>query len=148
MISNKVLNELDKYKEVNLFLRAIFPLIGYKSDIIYFKRLNRELGESKYPFIKMLKFAADGITSFSIRPLRLIFILGFFTFIITLFISIWIFFGALFTNNTIPGWASTTLPIYFLGGIQLLSLGIIGEYIGKIYIETKARPRFIIEEEI
>lgn len=148
LISNKVLIELGKYKEINLFLRAIFPLIGFKSDLIYYKRFARTEGESKYSILRMLKFAADGITSFSIRPLRMIFILGLITFIITLFISIWIFIGAIFTNNTVPGWASTTLPIYFLGGIQLLSLGIIGEYIGKIYIESKARPRFVIEDEI
>ena len=148
LISNKVLLELHKYKEINLFLRAIFPLIGYKSDQIYYKRFERDAGESKYPFFKMLKFAADGITSFSIRPLRIIFLLGLITFILSLFISIWIFFGAIFTDNTIPGWASTTLPIYFLGGIQLLSLGVIGEYVGKIYIESKSRPRYIIEEEI
>ncbi len=148
LISKNILNELTKYKEVNLFLRAIFPLIGFKSNIIYYDRNERSAGETKYSIIKMLKLAADGITSFSIRPLRVIFILGFITFFITFFISIWIFIGATFTNNTIPGWASTTLPIYFLGGIQLLSLGIIGEYIGKIYIETKSRPRYTIEEEI
>lgn len=148
LISKKVLKELSKFKEVNLFLRAIFPIIGYKNDIVYYDRKIRSAGETKYPLSKMIKFAADGITSFSIKPLRLIFFLGLITFIFSLLITIWILFGSIFTENTIPGWASTTLPIYFLGGIQLLSLGVIGEYIGKIYFETKSRPRYTIEEEI
>jgi hypothetical protein len=147
LLSNKILNELAKYKEINLFLRAIFPLIGYKSENIYYKRYERTAGKTKYTFFKMLKFAGDGITSFSIKPLRLILITGALIFIISLLMSLWILIGALFTKDTLPGWASTVLPIYFIGGIQLLSIGIIGEYIGKIYVESKARPRYTIEEK-
>lgn len=146
LISNKILNELTKYKEINLFLRAIFPLIGYKSENIYYKRHERTAGETKYTFFKMLKFAGDGITSFSIKPLRLILLSGSLIFIISFLMSLWILLGTLFTGDTVPGWASTVLPIYFIGGIQLLSIGILGEYIGKIYIESKARPRYTIEK--
>lgn len=148
LISNKVLLELNKYKEINLFLRAIFPQIGYKSENIYYKRLERTAGETKYTFFKMLKFAGDGITSFSIKPLRIILLSGFTIFLISILMTLWILLGTIITGETVPGWASTVLPIYFIGGVQLLSLGVIGEYIGKIYIEAKARPRYIIEEEV
>lgn len=148
LISNKILLELNRYKEINLFLRAIFPLIGYKSENIYYKRFGRTAGETKYTFLKMLKFAGDGITSFSIKPLRIILALGFIIFTLSLFMTIWILIGTLITGETVPGWASTVLPIYFIGGVQLLSVGILGEYIGKIYIESKNRPRYIIEKEI
>lgn len=148
LISNNILIQLEKFKEINLFLRAIFPLIGFKHDIIYYKRQERSAGNTKYPFFKMLIFAIDGISSFSIKPLRIILILGIIIFGFSLFMSLWIFYGVLFTNATVPGWASTVLPIYFIGGIQLFSLGVIGEYIGKIFIESKSRPRYIIEEEL
>lgn len=148
LISNKVLHHLNQFEEINLFLRAIFPLIGFKTEKIYYKRLHRNAGETKYTLLKMLKFALDGITSFTTRPLHFIFLIGLLILCFSFAISIWIFIGALFTNNTIPGWASTTLPIYFLGGVQLFSIGVLGEYIGKIYTETKSRPRYIIEEEL
>lgn len=146
LISNKVLKHLDKFKERNLYLRAMFPLIGFSSDVVYYQRKERLAGESKYPLKKMLSFAWDGITSFSTFPLKLITIAGALIFIGSMIMTFWILAIKIFTVQAIPGWASTTIPIYFIGGIQLLSIGIIGEYIGKIYTETKQRPRYIIEK--
>ena len=148
LLSRNVIEHLKDYKEVNLFLRAMVPLIGFKSANVYYDRTERFAGESKYPLKKMLSFAWDGITSFSIIPLRLITITGFLLFIVSIFMSLWVLGTKLFTNAAIPGWASTVLPIYFIGGIQILSLGVVGEYIGKIYMETKQRPRYIIEKII
>ncbi|SMO36798.1 glycosyltransferase family 2 protein [Solitalea koreensis] len=147
LLSNKVLLELQKYKEVNLFLRGLFPLMGFKSSLVYYDRQERMAGETKYPLNKMLQLATNGITSFSNFPLKLITYAGFGIFVVTFVISLWVLFEKFF-GYTVPGWASITLPIYFLGGIQLLALGIIGEYLGKIYLETKNRPRFHIEEEV
>lgn len=146
LISNVVLNCLDQYKERNLYLRAMFPIIGFTSDIVHYERKERLAGESKYPLKKMLAFAWDGITSFSTFPLKMITILGAIVFIISMGMAGWILSIKIFTVQAIPGWASTTIPIYFIGGIQLLSIGIIGEYIGKIYKETKQRPRYTIEK--
>lgn len=145
LLSRRAIGALSEYKEVNLFLRGLVPLLGYKSCIVEYDRAARFGGESKYPLRKMLSFAWQGITSFSITPLRLITIAGIIISIISLFMSICDVYIALFTNKAITGWASTVVPIYFLGGIQLLSLGIIGEYIAKIYIESKSRPRFHID---
>lgn len=147
LTSKRVLEELSNYKEVNLFLRGIFPLIGYKSDIVYYERNERFAGKSKYPLSKMLNFAWDGITSFSIKPLRMICVLGF----IILFISILIMIYSIIrkiTGNTVLGWTFLSISIWFIGGIQMISIGIIGEYIGKMYQETKKRPRYIIEEKL
>ena len=147
LTSKRVLDEFANYKEVNLFLRGIFPTIGFKSDKVYYERAERFAGESKYPLKKMLNFAWDGITSFSVKPLRMITSLGF----IILFISLVIMIYSLvvkFTGHTVAGWTFLTISIWFIGGLQMLSIGIIGEYIGKIYNETKARPRFIIEENL
>ena len=147
LTSKKVLNNFQDYKEVNLFLRGIFPLIGYKSDKVYYERAERFAGESKYPLKKMLNFAWDGITSFSVKPLRLICTLGF----VILFISIIIMIYSLvrkLTGNTIDGWTFLNISIWFIGGLQMISLGVIGEYVGKMYNETKARPRFIIAEDL
>ena len=147
LTSKKVLNNFQNYKEVNLFLRGIFPLIGYKSDKVYYERAERFAGESKYPLKKMLNFAWDGITSFSVKPLRLICTLGF----VILFISIIIMIYSLvrkLTGNTIDGWTFLNISIWFIGGLQMISLGIIGEYVGKMYNETKARPRFIVAENL
>ena len=147
LTSKKVLNNFQNYKEVNLFLRGIFPLIGYKSDKVYYERAERFAGESKYPLKKMLNFAWDGITSFSVKPLRLICTLGF----VILFISIIIMIYSLvrkLTGNTIDGWTFLNISIWFIGGLQMISLGVIGEYVGKMYNETKARPRFIIAENL
>ena len=147
LTSKRVLEHLENYKEVNLFLRGMFPLIGYKSDIVYYERNERFAGESKYPLKKMLNFAWDGITSFSVKPLRFITTLGF----IVLFISIVIMIYSLIrkiTGNTVDGWTFLSISIWFIGGLQMISIGIIGEYIGKIYSETKQRPRFIISENL
>ncbi|RAX54764.1 hypothetical protein CCY99_02565 [Helicobacter sp. 16-1353] len=146
LLSNKALNFIAKYKEVNLFLRGIFLEIGLKSSIVHFEVKKRELGKSKYNLAKMLSLALNGITSFSVTPLRLVFSLGC---VISIFSGILGLYGllvAIFSDSAVPGWASIVVPIYFLGGIQMLSLGIIGEYIGKIYSETKGRPRYLIEE--
>lgn len=147
LLSNRVLNELEKFNEVNLFLRGIIPSIGFSSDIVYYNRLERTAGESKYPLKKMLSFAWNGITSFSNYPLKLVTTLSFIVFILCILMSFYAVIS-LYLNNNIPGWFSTVLPMYFLGGIQLFSLGIIGEYIGKIYLETKGRPRYFIDQEI
>ena len=147
LTSKRVLDEFENYKEVNLFLRGMFPLVGFKSDIVYYERNERFAGESKYPLKKMLNFAWDGITSFSVKPLRMICILGF----IILFISIGIMIYSLIrhiTGNTVSGWTFLSISIWFIGGLQMISTGIIGEYIGKVYNETKARPRYIIEENL
>jgi glycosyltransferase involved in cell wall biosynthesis len=147
LTSRRVIEELKKYTEVNLFLRGLFPLMGFNSAIVYYDRLERLGGSTKYPLKKMLSLALDGITSFSIVPLRLITIIGFLVFLICLFLmgyALWAYINHL----TIAGWFSTVLPFYFLGGIQILCIGIIGEYLGKIYKEVKGRPRFIVEEKI
>jgi len=148
LMSRRVVEHLKSYEEVNLFLRAMVPLIGFRSDVVEYERSERFAGESKYPLRKMLSFAWDGITSFSVTPLRLISLIGATIFVVSLFISIWALGVKIFGSSAVPGWASTVLPIYFIGGIQLLSLGVIGEYVGKIYSETKKRPKFIIEKEL
>ncbi len=147
LMSKRALEELENFKEVNLFLRGLVPLIGFKSSIAYYERGKRVAGESKYPLKKMLAFAADGITSFSVKPLRLILSLG----IIILVISIFIMLYALIVKilgHTVAGWTFLTISIWFIGGLQMISIGIIGEYVGKIYNETKRRPRYIIETEL
>ena len=147
LTSKRVLNELSNFKEVNLFLRGMFPLIGFNSDNVYYERNERFAGESKYPLKKMLNFAWDGITSFSIKPLRFVTSIGF----IVLFVSIIIMVYSLIrkiTGNTVDGWTFLSISIWFIGGLQMISIGIIGEYIGKIYSETKQRPRFIISNNL
>lgn len=147
LCSNRVLNALSEFNEVNLFLRGIIPSIGFSNDVVYYDRLERFAGESKYPFRKMAAFAWNGVTSFSNYPLKLVTIIGFFIFIICLFMSGYALL-AMFNGHLVPGWLSTVLPMYFLGGIQLFCFGIIGEYIGKIYSEVKARPRYFIDKKI
>ena len=147
LCSKRVLNALDEYGEVNLFIRGIIPTIGFNQDIVYYDRLERLAGKSKYSFIKMVSFAWNGITSFSNYPLRLVTIIGFAIFFLCLIMSAYALFG-LYTNNYVPGWLSTVLPMYFLGGVQLFCFGIIGEYIGKIYAEVKQRPRYFIDKKI
>jgi len=144
LMSNRALNGLYEFKEVNLFLRGLAPLVGYQSDVVYYDRSERFAGESKYPFKKMLAFAIDGITSFSVKPLRLITSVGMVIFVVSLFMLLYALVSWI-TGNTVAGWTSTLASIWMIGGIQLLSLGVIGEYVGKIYNETKARPRFIID---
>ncbi|BDY13572.1 glycosyltransferase family 2 protein [Hydrogenimonas cancrithermarum] len=148
LMSRNVIEHLKEFKEVNLFLRAMIPLIGFKQTSIYYDRSERMAGETKYPLKKMLAFAWEGITSFSIVPLRFITFVGFVIFFFSILMSLWILGIKLFTDSAVPGWASTVLPIYLIGGIQVFSVGIVGEYIGKIYMETKSRPRFIIERTL
>ncbi|HFI0408801.1 TPA: glycosyltransferase family 2 protein [Streptococcus suis] len=145
LVSSKVLKEFEKFDEVNLFLRGMFPLVGFKSSAVYYKRNERIAGESKYPLSKMLNLAFDGITSLSVKPIRLVTTLGFFVSLLSFLIIIWIFISY-FTDNTVSGWASNATLLSFFCGIQLVSIGIIGEYIGKIYLEVKHRPKYIISE--
>lgn len=147
LMSKRALEGLSEFEEVNLFLRGIIPLIGYKSSVVEYERHERLAGESKYPLKKMIAFALDGITSLSIKPIRIITGLGFFIFFFS-FIALAYTFIVKFFGETITGWSSLVLSIWLIGGIQLLSLGVIGEYIGKIYNETKRRPRFIISDEL
>jgi len=147
LLSNQVLLEFNRYKEVNLFLRGIFPRMGFSNATVYYDRQDRTAGETKYPLRKMLNLAMNGITSFSNVPLKIITYVGFLVFFASLAASLWVLFVML-TNRNVPGWASITLPIYFLGGVQLLALGIIGEYISRIYLETKQRPVYHLEEVI
>lgn len=147
LMSKRALDGLEQFKEVNLFLRGIVPLIGYKTSVVEYERSERFAGESKYPLKKMLAFAIDGITSFSVKPIRMITALGFILFIVSLLMLIYSIIIKII-GHADSGWTSVICSIWMIGGIQLLSLGVIGEYIGKIYNETKARPRFIIEEFI
>lgn len=145
LMSKRALNGLAEFEEVNLFLRGLVPMIGYPSTIVYYERAERFAGESKYPLKKMLAFAFEGITSLTIEPIRLITRLGFTISLLSLLVLLWIFYRY-FTGGVVAGWSSTLASLWFLGGLVLLSIGIVGEYIGKIYLETKRRPRFIISE--
>lgn len=144
LLSKRALNYLLQFKERNLFLRGLVPLLGYKTDNVYYNRAERFAGESKYPLSKMLNFAIDGITSFSVKPIRMIMTLGFFFIFIALCVLAWILYSY-FTGITVKGWSSLMLSIWFCSGCVLMALGIVGEYIGKIYIECKQRPRYNIE---
>ncbi|MEH6814114.1 MAG: glycosyltransferase family 2 protein [Motiliproteus sp.] len=147
LLSRRALDCLGGYAEVNMFLRGIIPLIGFPTDTVYYVRAERFAGESKYPLKKMIAFALDGITSFSVAPLRMISALGFFVCFFSLLMTLWVIFGKLFMDTEfLPGWASSVVAIYFLGGIQILSIGVVGEYVAKIYMETKRRPRYFIEK--
>lgn len=147
LAGRRVCESLFIFGEVNLFLRGIFPLIGFNHTCVHYDRLERTDGNTKYPFRKMLGFALEGITSFSVKPLRMVSLLGITIFVISIFLTVYSLVSY-FYLGTVPGWTSITLPIYFLGGIQILCIGIIGEYLGKVYQEVKARPRFIIEKVI
>lgn len=144
LMSKRALEGLSEFKEINLFLRGIVPQVGYKTDIAYYERNERVAGESKYPLKKMLAFAIDGITSFSIKPLRMITSIGFIILLLSFVVLIYSVIMKLI-GNTVSGWTFIVCSIWLIGGIQTLCLGVIGEYIGKIYKETKARPRYIIE---
>lgn len=144
LMSKRAIQGLSEFNEVNLFLRGIIPLIGYKSDIVYFEVFNRFAGESKYTLKKMVSFAIDGITSLSIKPVRIITATGLLIFVISIFISLF-YLCAYFLGQNISGFTTIVMSLWILGGLQLLSLGIVGEYIGKIYLETKSRPRYIIK---
>jgi polyisoprenyl-phosphate glycosyltransferase len=148
LLSKRVVTHLQDYAEVNMFLRAVIPLLGFRSGIVYYERAPRFAGISKYPLRKMLGFAITGITSFSVAPLRFITLLGFLTFLFSFAMVFWVLYGKLVHDNVIPGWASSVIPIYFLGGAQLLSIGVLGEYVAKIYLEAKRRPRYIVEKQL
>lgn len=145
LMSKRALDGLEDFEEVNLFLRGIVPMIGYKSGEVTYERKERFAGESKYPLKKMLAFAFEGITSLSIKPIRLITTTGFLIFGISLMMLIY-FIVRHFTGATILGWTSTIVSIWAIGGLQILAIGVIGEYIGKIYLETKKRPKFIVDK--
>lgn len=146
LMGRRSLDQLKTFKEVNLFLRGMIPLLGFQSSKVTYRRGERAAGESKYPIRKMLALAIDGITSFSVRPLRLVALIGIGFAFLAMVQLIWIFYVKYSLGTAIPGWASTLIPITFFGGIQLFCLGLVGEYIGKIYQETKQRPSFIIEK--
>lgn len=146
LLSRNAIEELRKFDEVNLFLRGIVPLLGFSTDTVYYERNERIAGESKYPLSKMISFALEGITSFSNVPLRLITGIGSVVSILSFSMVFWVLGVRLFTDEVVPGWASIVIPMFFLGGVQLLCLGIVGEYIAKIYMETKRRPQFTIEK--
>ena len=148
LMSRRAIEALKGYGEVNIFLRGVIPSIGFPSTSVSYDRNKRIAGESKYPLSKMIGLAINGITAFSSLPLRLIAVLGFVIFLFSLLLSIWVLWVKIFAGEAIPGWASSVLPMYLLGGIQLLSIGVLGEYVGRIYMETKRRPRFIIEKII
>ena len=147
LMSRRALMGLAEFGEVNLFLRGIVPMVGYNTDVVYYERADRFAGESKYPLKKMLSFAIEGITSLSTKPIKLITGLGFFIFIVSIAVFIYSLIR-FFTGHTIPGWTTTVLSVWAIGGLMMISLGVIGEYVGKIYLETKNRPRFIIESYI
>lgn len=146
-MSRRAIDALLAHKEVNIFIRGIVSELGFSSAYVYYERQARLAGETKYPLRKMLSFAWQGITSFSIIPLRLITLMGILLFAIICFVSMYVFYLALWTDYTVKGWASTILVICFLGSIQLISIGFLGEYIGKIYFETKQRPKYFVEQD-
>lgn len=148
LLGRRVIQSLTSYKEVNMFMRGLIPALGYKSTSVYYKRNARTAGTSKYPLMKMMALALNGVTSHSMFPLRLIAVLGITIFACTVLLSLWVVWIKVVTQTAVPGWASSTLPIYLLGGLQLLCLGIVGEYIGKIYLEAKGRPRYLVDKHI
>ena len=148
LLSRRAIDALSQYREVNVFLRGLIPQLGFSTSIVHYDRAKRFAGESKYPVNKMFMLAWDGVTSFSAVPLRLITKLGFVISLGSLAVGLWALGVRLFTERAVPGWASTVAPIYFLGGIQLLSIGIIGEYVAKNYLESKQRPRFFIDKRV
>ncbi len=145
LMSKRALDGLAEFDEVNLFLRGLVPMVGYKTDRVFYDRAERFAGESKYPLKKMLHFAMEGITSLSVKPIRMISGLGILIFFVSLFVLVYCIIGEL-NGRTIPGWTTTVVSVWGIGGIIMICLGVIGEYIGKIYLETKRRPRYIVEE--
>lgn len=146
LMSKRAIEELAGFKEVNLFLRGIIPMIGFKTAIVEYERDKRFAGESKYPLKKMIAFAIDGITSCSIKPIRLITTFGFMIFFVSMLLLIYVVIGH-FLGNTVAGWPTLMVLMCFFGGFQIMSIGVVGEYVGKIYMETKERPRFIIADK-
>lgn len=148
LMSNFALDLLADYHESNIFLRGIIPQIGLETSVVTYERAARVAGESKYPLSKMLALSIDGITSFSARPMRWIFFTGLVTFILTIIVAVYVLISHFFTANSNPGWASIMLSLWGLGSLILISIGLVGEYIGKIFVEVKARPRFAVKERI
>jgi glycosyltransferase involved in cell wall biosynthesis len=148
LMGRRSVDALRQYDEVNLFLRGIVPLIGFRTESVKYDRAERFAGESKYPLRKMLAFAINGITSFSVVPLRLITFMGIAVSLASFVMTLYVLYGRMFMGQLIPGWASSVIPIYLLGGIQLLSIGVLGEYVSKIYMESKRRPRYFIERSL
>lgn len=148
LMSRRTIDCLSQYSEVNLYLRGLVPLLGFRTDTVYYDRSSRFAGESKYPMRKMLALALDAITSFSVVPLRLITLTGFVVFLASMAVTLWALWVRLLTDRAVPGWTSIVLPMYFLGGIQIFCIGMLGEYIGKVYAEVKARPRFFVEATV
>jgi glycosyltransferase involved in cell wall biosynthesis len=146
LMSRRAVEALREHREVHLFLRALVPLLGFKTATVTYDRAERFAGTSKYPLRRMVRLAIDGITSFSVRPLRIITLTGFAISALSFLLGAWALVAALAFGVTVPGWTSTVVPIYLICGIQMLSLGVIGEYVGKIYMETKQRPRFVLDE--
>jgi glycosyltransferase involved in cell wall biosynthesis len=147
LASRKALDGLMEHRERNLFLRGIFPMLGFRNTVVEYDRKERAAGTTKYPVRRMLAFAIEGVTSFSVVPLRIVTFLGLAAFLISVVLTVWAFWQK-YTGHTIPGWSSLIISIYFLGAVQLVSVGLIGEYIGKIYREVKGRPRYLIAEEL
>jgi glycosyltransferase involved in cell wall biosynthesis len=148
LMSRRAVEHLKEYREVNLYLRGIIPLLGFRSEIVHYDRAPRFAGQSKYPLRKMIGLALEAITSFSVVPLRIITFIGFAVFVVTMLVSFWALWVRFFSDNAVPGWASVVLPMYFLGGIQIFCVGMLGEYLGKMYAEVKARPRFMVERTV
>jgi glycosyltransferase involved in cell wall biosynthesis len=148
LMSRRAVDALGEFGEVNLFLRGLVPLIGLRAAVVYYDRGSRFAGTSKYPLRRLMGFAIDGLTSFSVVPLRIISLLGLLISALTVVLAGWVLWVRLFTDVPTPGWASTVIPVYFIGGVQLLCLGVIGEYLGKTYQEVKARPRYTIEKTL
>lgn len=148
LLSRRAIDALAQYRERNMFLRGVVPQLGFDSAVVHYDRAERLAGVTKYPLRKMLAFALEGVTSFSVVPLRAITFLGLGVSVLSFAGGVWTLWERLVNHEGIPGWASTLVPMFFLGGIQLLSLGVIGEYVAKTYMESKGRPRYIIEREL
>ena len=148
LLSRRVVSALKEYRESNLFLRGIIPHLGFNSATVYYNRSERFAGESKYPLRRMISFALQGVTSFSAAPLRAITAIGFFVAMLSIAGAMWALWERIGNDRVVPGWASILVPVFFLGGVQMLCLGVIGEYVAKIYMESKHRPRYIIEREV
>ena len=148
LMSRRAVDALREFGEVNVFLRGLIPQLGFQTACVYYDRQERFAGESKYPLRKMLALAWNGVTSFSAAPLRIITAIGFVISFASLGVTAWALAIRIFTDKAVPGWASTVIPIYFLGGVQLFSIGMVGEYVAKTYAETKRRPRFIIDKTV
>lgn len=148
LMGRRAIEALRGFREVNLFLRGVIPMLGYPTQSVFYDRQERRAGTTKYPLRKMLSLALLGITSFSAVPLRLITVFGILISLLSFGFGLWTIWARIRYSSAVPGWASTVVPIYFLGGIQLLSLGVIGEYVSRIYLESKARPRFLVEKTL